>query len=232
MLCSHKGVVLAMKRNQKQYDKLIHEIRPILTRHYGADLSGRMIRDMEPIYDRFLAETPSIGGRKNTTSKNMDMALPFFALYEASGRTLSGKIIEEMIDQIMVAKYRKIGRWIDMNKLDRPWFRSLVYSMARKVADKNNAHKGKDWNNIWGIQINPEGYDHGLAMTLVGCPLADFAKSHGYLEIIPCLCRSDIQSAAALHARLIRHHTVAQGYETCDYWYVGDRDPAADHSGR
>ena len=56
-------------------------------------------------------------------------------------------------------------------------------------------------------------------------------KIHGYLEILPFLCRSDIQSAA-LHARLIRHHTVAQGYETCDYWYVGDRDTTASDSAK
>lgn len=213
-----------MERNQKSYDKLLREVRPILVRHYGTERAEKMIRDTEPIYDRFLTETPSIGGRKNPMNKNMDMALPFFALYEASGRTLTEESMEEMLDQIMIARYHKLGRWIDMNKLDRPWFRRLMYFLAQKVADKLNAHKGKDWNNTWGIQINPEGHDHGLAMTLVGCPLADFAKSHGYLEILPWLCRSDIKAATALHARLIRHHTVAEGYETCDYWYVGDQD--------
>ena len=221
-----------MERNQKSYDKLLRELRPILVRHYGTERAEKMIQDMEPIYDRFLAETPSIGGRKNPMSKNMDMALPFFALYEASGRTLTEESVEEMLDQIMIAQYRKLGRWIDMNKLDRPWFRRLMYFLAQKVADKLNAHKGKDWNNTWGIQINPEGHDHGLAMTLVGCPLADFAKSHGYLEILPWLCRSDIKAADALHVRLIRHHTVAEGYETCDYWYVGDQDITVEYSGR
>lgn len=58
---------------------------------------------------------------------------------------------------------------------------------------------------------------------LVGCPLADFAKAHGYMDILPQLCAADV-TAAAVHARLIRHHTVAQGYETCDYWYVGERN--------
>lgn len=221
-----------MERNQKKYDQLLRKIRPILVRHYGAELAESMIRDAAVIYEQFLTETPSIGGRKNPLNKNMDMALPFFALYEASGRTLSKDIVEEMTDQIIVAKYRKIGRWIDLNKLDRPWFRRLMYSMVQKVADKVNAHKGKDWNNTWGVEINPEGYDHGLAMTLVGCPLADFAKSHGYLEILPYLCRSDIKAAFALHARLIRHHTVSEGYASCDYWYVGDQEAPAESYGR
>lgn len=221
-----------MERNQKRYDQLIREIRPILARHYGDDRAESMIRDTQPIYERFLEETPSIGGRENPMSINMDMALPFFALYEASGRILSEEVIEDMLDQVMVAKYRKMGRFIDMNRLDKPWFRKLVYAMAGRIADKINAHKGKDWNNTWGIEINPKGHDHGLSMALVGCPLADFAKSHGYMDVLPYLCRSDYRSAAALHARLIRPQTVAEGYETCEYWYVGDQDPAAAQSGR
>ena len=27
-----------------------------------------------------------------------------------------------------------------------------------------------------------------------------------------------------MHARLIREHTVAEGYDICDYRYVGDRE--------
>ena len=108
-----------MEKNEKRYAKLIRQIRPVLVRRYGEDKTGKLLRDMEPIYDRFLAETPSIGGKKNPMSVNTDMALPFFALYEASGRSIS---------------------------------------------------------------------------------------------------------AEAIHAKLIRHHTVAQGADTCDYWYIGDQE--------
>lgn len=101
-----------------------------------------------------------------------------------------------------------------------------LHGLVAKMAVKVNANKGGAWNNTWGVQVNPEGHDHGLAMTLVGCPLADFAKTHGYTEIMPWLCRADERTASAIHARLIRHHTVAQGHETCDYWYVGDQDPS------
>ena len=124
----------------------------------------------------------------------------------------------------MVSKYRRLGRFLDVNKLDRPWLTRAVYRWVEKVARKINANKGGAWNNTWGIQVNPEGHDHGLAFTLVGCPIADFAKAHGYLDILPQLCRADIASAEAVHARIIRHHTVAQGSDTCDYWYAGDRE--------
>ena len=122
--------------------------------------------------------------------------------------------------------YRDFYIDVIINRLDRPWLIRLLHGLVAKMAVKVNANKGGAWNNTWGVQVNPEGHDHGLAMTLVGCPLAGFAKTHGYTEIMPWLCRVDERTASAIHARLIRHHTVAQGHETCDYWYVGDQDPS------
>ena len=216
-----------MERNQKAYDKLIRKVRPVLVRRFGAARAEQILQDAGPVYSRFLEETPSIGGKANVMNQSMDMALPFFAVYEASGRALCEADLDEMLDILMVRRFRKAGRLIDMNRLDRPWFRKLAYRLAQKVADQNNARRGREWNNTWGIQINPEGHEYGLSMALVGCPLVDFAKTHGYMDILPQMCAADVTAAAAVHARLIRHHTVAQGYETCDYWYVGDRSTEA-----
>lgn len=74
MLCNHKGVKLTMERNQKKYNRLIRDIRPILIRHYGEARADKMLRDTQPVNERFLAETPSIGGKKNPMSVNMDVA--------------------------------------------------------------------------------------------------------------------------------------------------------------
>jgi hypothetical protein len=212
-----------VEKNQKIYDKFLRDARPVLLRFYGWARAEKIIRDTEPIYERFLAETPYIGGKCNLLSQNIDIALPIFALYEASGRTLTEAMANEIFD-IIFDRYRSVGKWVDLNRLDRPWLTRLFHGLAAKMAVKINANKGGAWNNTWGVQVNPEGHDHGLAFTLVGCPLADFAKSHGYEEIMPWLCNTDERTAALMHARLIRHHTVAQGYDTCDYWYVGDQD--------
>lgn len=216
-----------MERNQRAYDRLIRRIRPVLVRRFGAARAEKIVRDAGPIYTRFLEETPSIGGKANIMNQNMDMALPFFAVYEASGREICEADIDEMLDIVMVRRFRNASRLIDMNRLDKPWFRKLMYHLAQEIADKSNARRGKEWNNTWGIQINPEGHEYGLSMTLVGCPLVDFAKVHGYMDVLPQMCAADVTAAAAVHARLIRHHTVAQGYGSCDYWYVGDQNTEA-----
>ncbi|MBD5489582.1 MAG: hypothetical protein HDR13_12460 [Lachnospiraceae bacterium] len=50
-----------MEKNEKRYAKLIRQIRPVLVCRYGEDKTAKLLHDMKPIYDRFLAETPSIG---------------------------------------------------------------------------------------------------------------------------------------------------------------------------
>lgn len=79
--------------------------------------------------------------------------------------------------------------------------------------------------NTWGLEINPDHRARGFAFTLIGCPIADFAKSHGYLYLMPHLCASDEALAKLMHARLVRAHAAALGADSCDYWYIGDKSP-------
>ena len=72
--------------------------------------------------------------------------------------------------------------------------------------------------------MNPRGREKGIAFDLVSCPLADFARKHGYTEIMPVLCDFDYLTASLIHAHLFREHTVATGSPYCDYWYLGDKE--------
>ena len=54
------------------------------------------------------------------------------------------------------------------------------------------------------------------------CPLNNFARKEGYLEVLPVMCDVDFLTAKLMHFTLHREHTLAGGGEVCDYWYVGD----------
>ena len=45
----------------------------------------------------------------------------------------------------------------------------------------------------------------------------------GYLEVLPIMCDIDYKTAALMHAKLYRDHTLAGSGEVCDYWFVGDK---------
>lgn len=52
----------------------------------------------------------------------------------------------------------------------------------------------------------------------MGCPIADFARENGYGELMPYFCEADGAVMEALRGTLHRDHTVAEGFEECDYW--------------
>lgn len=41
--------------------------------------------------------------------------------------------------------------------------------------------------------------------------------------MLPIMCDIDYKTAALMHAKLHRDHTLAGGGEVCDYWFVGDK---------
>ena len=77
---------------------------------------------------------------------------------------------------------------------------------------------GASWNNTWGMEVNPLNHKEGISIHLVGCPIADFAKKNGYSELMPYFCETDKAVMEHLGGALYREHTVADGYEDCDYW--------------
>ncbi len=84
-----------------------------------------------------------------------------------------------------------------------------------------------EWGNTWRVRVNPRNTDEGLCFDLVGCPLADYAKTNGYEDLLPYMCASDHVLAELMHAKLIRTHTCATGGDSCDYWYVADGSDTA-----
>ena len=97
--------------------------------------------------------------------------------------------------------------------------RKIFHALFRLRAKKLNRHK-KDgsWNNTWGMEVNPLNHKEGISIHLVGCPIADFAKKNGYSELMPYFCETDKAVMEHFGGTLYREHTVADGYEDCDYW--------------
>lgn len=192
--------------------------------HYPDEFDAIM-ESAESHYERFSKEFPDLGGKENMLAGNREIFLAFIAAYEASGHRIGASSIDELID-IFYQKLRFISRIADFNK---PWLAKLMYRLyvpyAKKVKKKKESG---EWKAAWDISINPDQRTEGCCFHLIGCPLAEFAKSHGYADLMPSVCLIDHKTAELMHAKLIRTHTVALGSDSCDYWYVGDRSKIAD----
>lgn len=175
-------------------------------------------------YTELLTQMPDMGGRENGMIKNFDTWFTMVAFYDASDHVIDGEAFQ-IIYNWSIDGIRFLGKIIDGNKS------KLVYKLFAKVYDKYEKdlreHRAKgEWTDSWDVEINPEHRTEGYSFHLIGCPIAKHAKKYGYEELLPYLCRTDHILTEVLHARLIRTKTEILGGDCCDYWYIGDKNPA------
>ncbi len=174
-------------------------------------------REVIATYEKFTLDAPSIGGKENPMSKNFYGALSAFAYYECMNRNMSPDEITAMCFGMMIGD-KKGGQLSRFNLNSKP-VQKLFHTLFALRARKLNKHKADgSWNNTWGMKINPLRHTEGISIHLVGCPIADFAKKNGYADLMPCFCETDKAVMEHFGGTLYREHTVADGYEDCDYW--------------
>ena len=209
-------------------DKTIKKAFVNYTREKYPDEAERIITRADELFPILFAKAPDIGGKENLMAYNLDLMILAASYYEASDYRIDGPAISEIAKGIM-ERYGFLRKIVNVNhKWQMKLFRSAMYKRYipyAKLVDEKLA-QGK-WGNTWRIRINPRNTEEGVCFDLVGCPLADYARVNGYMDLLPYLCATDHLIPELVHAKLIRTHTCAAGSESCDYWYVGDESETA-----
>ena len=215
-------------------EKMVYKaIIRYLKKHYPRELD-KIVKRAKDILPDLKAKAPDIGGRENTLANNLDMFLLFLSFYEASDHRMAG----EAIDEIIADLYMRLKFLSSIMNINHPGFlkvlRKFMYKSYQAYADKVKRKKRQgEWIETWDMIVNPDNKEEGFAFTLVGCPLADYAKKYSYEDLMPHMCALDHSYAKIMHAKLIRTHTVATGADSCDYWYVPDEsNTAKSYTGR
>ena len=175
-------------------------------------------------YVKFLEDTPYLGGKKcthNGVGGTYD-CIAMFAFYEVLEDKPSLEELYEMSSELFLPPFRRLGRLVSLNN---PLVRRLVhFSFCRCAA----GDKKLEASCPTGYLMRVEPYDpkSGPRYHFDRCPVAEFARAHGLLHIMPALCNGDYPAMAALHGTLLRNHTCSND-SLCDYWIVGDRNSCA-----
>lgn len=209
-------------------EKMVYKaIIRYLKKHYPGEEKS-IIERARRLLPGLKAKAPDIGGKENTLASNLDMFLLFLSFYEATDHRMDGEAIDEIITDL----YGRLKFLNGVMNINRPWFlrmlRNYLYKSYQKYSDQVvEKKKHGEWLETWGMVVNPENTEEGFAFTLVGCPIAAYAKKYGYEDLMPHMCALDHAYAKLMHAKLIRTHTVATGADSCDYWYVPDESETA-----
>lgn len=214
-----------MNDSSLQFDRTCHvlysrackkQIKSKIALHYLPEQREAVWTQVQLKYVGFISGwRTDLGGKSNFHNGpggNYD-CVALMAYYTVCKEVTGLAEIEEMESELFLPAFRRLS-FVDCNK---PFFKRLLHKAfmnAKKRCDK------------WGdfkMNVAPFDKDKPIYYEFTECPVAEFAKEHGLLEIMPALCNPDFKGMELIHARLVRKTTCANGCR-CDYTICGDRD--------
>lgn len=174
-------------------------------------------------YLKFVGSMPYTGAKKNRQATSIYDTVALFAYYEAVPK-------KPTLEEFYAINKRTFVLNVKNNKslfnLNWKWVETLEYAIFKMIEKSigNRAHDGR-WGNTWKLKVAPRKSTVGVKYVFEDCPIVDFAKKHGFMHLMPAVCNCDYPALEAMRGGLIRNHTVAMGYDTCDYWLVGSKSP-------
>lgn len=211
-----------MEYTDKYWKMIIPLVKKDLVRRFGKEEAASLIQKTDAVYRDMLNRADDIG-KDNPMASNLYEGLLFFALWEAADGKISVDDLREITRAVMQFPAMKlVGLFVNAN-------RSGLEKLEKRM------HKNAEWLEVhpqykgvsWDFNFDKTKHSEGFYYHFTRCPLNDFARREGYIEVLPVMCEIDLLSAELMHAKLIRKQTLASGGDCCDYWFVGDKSPSA-----
>lgn len=205
------------------YSKKVKEvIQKHLRMHYSVDEANRLWQKIQLQYVEFLKDLPYLGGKKqghNGTGGTYD-CIAIFAYYEVQEKKPSINELYEMNNETFLPAFESLGKIVNANNS----LMLRLLNVAFVSTAKKDSKKSEERPTGYIMRVDPYDKEKGIHYQFDRCPIAEFAKAHNYLDLMPAFCNGDYPAMDLMHAGLIRKHTCANS-DVCDYWIVGDESP-------
>jgi hypothetical protein len=215
------GAMFVKLENTDPFALYVESTREILALHFGDDQAEIIHRVTWQEYQSLLPEVPYIGGEKNLNSGNLLASAYTLAVYrvlQARGQTT------EEAGQIIYEAYEAAS--------DLPgWLGGVVGRMRRgtehqerwraQAAESQKRRYPGDWVFTF-VEGDGREFDYGLDFT--ECGICKFYHAQGADELTPYLCLMDGVVSKAFGLGLVRHKTLAEGADICDFRYRAGRE--------
>ena len=214
-----------MKDEDMQFDRTCHvlyskpckkQIRSKIALHYPVAERETVWELVQQQYATYLSDwRTDLGGSKNFhngTGGTYD-CIALTSYYTVCKAVTTIVEIEEMENELFLPMFRMLS-FADCNK---PFWKRILHWSFAASEKKCNA-----WHD-YEMSVAPYDKDKPIYYEFTACPIAEFAKQHDLLEVMPAMCNPDYAAMELLHARLVRTTTCADACK-CDYTICGDKD--------
>ena len=194
-------------------------MKKYMVEQYGRTVTKEAFKKAPAIYKDMLSKVEDIGS-ENPMVGNIYMAFVFMAIWKAADGAIDTDSYRTVVRSFLTKSFaRKFIGKSDMNKTEDVLKAKEKYRRMQAWADDHPQYKDKTWD----FNFDEVRHKDGSFYYFTRCPLNDFAREHGYIEVLSVCCELDHILTEASKGRLIREYTLATGGPICDYWIVGNK---------
>jgi len=213
------GAVYAFARDADVLDDHYGGTEKALVTRFGNADASAMMGDIRHQCGTLAVEAPYIGGEDNMFTEWLTYGVYYLAVYrvlEARGQSVQevGKLIFDVF-QAMADYPKWLVRLIGGFKYSDRYIGRLRDAVANTQARR---YPG-DWLATF---VEGEGFDYGI--DIAECGICKFYREQGAEELAPYLCLSDYVVSDAFDRGLVRHKTLAEGADVCDFRFKKGRE--------
>jgi hypothetical protein len=215
------GVGYALLRDSDPLADFYTSTEKVLCARFGQSRAEVLLHDIRREYEALVLDAPHIGGEENVFTEWLTYGVYYLAVY----RVLASQDQSvEQVGRVIYETYEVMA--------DRPqWLISLVGSLKYNqgyieqlksaTAVSQERHYPEDWVCTF-VEGDGEAFDYGLDIS--ECGICKFYQAQGAGGLARYMCLSDYVQSCAFDRGLVRHKTIAEGAEVCDFRYKQGRE--------
>ena len=194
-------------------------MKKFMVEQYGRKVTKEAFKKAPAIYRDMLSKVSDIGS-ENPMAGNIYMAFVFMAIWKAADGKIDTDSYRTVVRNFLTKSFaRKFIGKSDMNNPEDILKAKAKFRRNQAWADEHPQYRDKTWD----FNFDESRHKDGSFYYFTRCPLNDFAREYGYIEVLPVCCELDYILTEASHGKLIREYTLAEGGPVCDYWIVPDK---------
>jgi hypothetical protein len=203
-------------RIMRQVRLALRHYRKQFVETYGKAEGEAIARETLQRFEALLPDIPYIGGDENRNTRALYMTAAWLAMYRSL--QARGASVEEAARLIYLGTasfYNSVPtRWLMRWQGRRLLSRTFQDQRRHEAAISQQRRYPEDW--VFEV-VEGDGHDFDFGVDYTECGVVKYLAREGAPELAPYGCWVDYPLFAAMHLRLDRTETLAQGGQRCDF---------------